>query len=296
MEAARILKASGAAAATDGARGAVVGGGAGPLRLPRLRQSALGRPHDLKPKPEHARLAAYFNLDNGTGAIRGIFGQNNDGVCPSSRPGRAAAQPGRHHGQPAQHRRHRPHGLRRGGAARLPVHPGPRRLQLADPPHHVDTYERLQPGDLMKNAVVMAAFAYHAANRAERLPRSRCPSPRRAPSPLGRRPRLPPPSGGPPRHPRPSRPAPRQNRASPREFISLARGLGMPPIISRRQSHWFGARRGQAGRRSLAQLRAAGRPGHTLAGDEVADLAGALRSHRRRSDHPGFRAVQVPAQ
>lgn len=39
--------------------------------------------------------------------------------------------------------------------------------------HHstMDTYERLQEEDLRKNAVIVAAFAYHAANREEKLPR-----------------------------------------------------------------------------------------------------------------------------
>src|SRR5882724_7850882 len=33
-------------------------------------------------KPEHAKLAAYFNLDNGTGKIRGVYLQGNEGVRP----------------------------------------------------------------------------------------------------------------------------------------------------------------------------------------------------------------------
>ena len=39
--------------------------------------------------------------------------------------------------------------------------------------HHtnLDSYERLQPGDMMKNATIAAAFAYLAANRDEKLPR-----------------------------------------------------------------------------------------------------------------------------
>ena len=39
--------------------------------------------------------------------------------------------------------------------------------------HHtnLDSYERLQPSDMMKNATIAAAFAYLAANRDEKLPR-----------------------------------------------------------------------------------------------------------------------------
>ena len=36
-------------------------------------------------KPEHAKLAAYFNLDNGTGKIRGIYLQENAAVAPDLR-------------------------------------------------------------------------------------------------------------------------------------------------------------------------------------------------------------------
>ncbi len=35
-----------------------------------------------KLKPEQAKISAYFNLDNGTGKIRGIFAQNNKDVAP----------------------------------------------------------------------------------------------------------------------------------------------------------------------------------------------------------------------
>src|SRR4030095_675392 len=36
----------------------------------------------MKVKPEHARLSAYFNVDNGTGAIRGVYLQRNEAVAP----------------------------------------------------------------------------------------------------------------------------------------------------------------------------------------------------------------------
>ena len=41
----------------------------------------------LQLKPEHAKLSAYFNLDNGTGKIRGIYLQGNDAVRPIFAPG-----------------------------------------------------------------------------------------------------------------------------------------------------------------------------------------------------------------
>ena len=41
--------------------------------------------------------------------------------------------------------------------------------------HHtnLDSYERLQPGDMMKNATIAASFACLAANRDDSLPRKR---------------------------------------------------------------------------------------------------------------------------
>jgi Predicted aminopeptidases len=38
-------------------------------------------------KPEHARLSAYFNLDNGSGRIRGVNLQGNEGARPIFTPG-----------------------------------------------------------------------------------------------------------------------------------------------------------------------------------------------------------------
>jgi Zn-dependent M28 family amino/carboxypeptidase len=48
--------------------------------------------------------------------------------------------------------------------------------------HHSnqDVYERLQADDLMRNAVIIASFAYHAAIRDDRLPRKPLPPPQPA--------------------------------------------------------------------------------------------------------------------
>jgi carboxypeptidase Q len=45
--------------------------------------------------------------------------------------------------------------------------------------HHsnMDVYERVQPADMMKNAVIVALFVYEAANRDEKLPRKPLPKP-----------------------------------------------------------------------------------------------------------------------
>ena len=45
--------------------------------------------------------------------------------------------------------------------------------------HHSnqDVYERIQPEDMMRNAVIVASFVYHAANRDAKLPRKPLPAP-----------------------------------------------------------------------------------------------------------------------
>jgi carboxypeptidase Q len=42
----------------------------------------------------------------------------------------------------------------------------------------MDLYDRVQKGDLMQAAAIEATFAYHAAMRAEMLPRLPMPKPR----------------------------------------------------------------------------------------------------------------------
>jgi hypothetical protein len=37
---------------------------------------------DMKLKPDHSKLAAYFNVDNGSGKIRGVYLQGNDAMRP----------------------------------------------------------------------------------------------------------------------------------------------------------------------------------------------------------------------
>jgi hypothetical protein len=41
----------------------------------------------------------------------------------------------------------------------------------------MDVYERIQAPDMMNNAVIVTSFAYHAANRDDKLPRKPLPKP-----------------------------------------------------------------------------------------------------------------------
>ena len=127
-------------------------------------------------KPDHAKFAGYFNIDNGTGAIRGVYLQQNDAVAPIFREW---IEPFRSLGMTAitirntggtDHQSYDAIGL-----------PGFQFIQDAveydTMTHHtnLDSYERLQPGDMMKNATIAASFAYLAANRDDKLPRKPAP-------------------------------------------------------------------------------------------------------------------------
>ncbi|HEU4989900.1 MAG TPA: M20/M25/M40 family metallo-hydrolase [Gemmatimonadaceae bacterium] len=122
--------------------------------------------------PENAKIAAYFNVDNGSGAIRGVYLQGNAAVKPIFAQWLA---PFRDLGASTLTLSNT------GGTDHLSFDavtiPGFQFIQ--DPldyhtrTHHTneDVYERVQPHDMMQNAVIVASFVYDAANRAEPLPR-----------------------------------------------------------------------------------------------------------------------------
>ena len=75
------------------------------MKLPEFLRKPAG---PLELKPEQQKISGYFNLDNGTGKIRGIYLQENAAIGPDlSAVDRAVEGPGRHHYHHAQHRRHR---------------------------------------------------------------------------------------------------------------------------------------------------------------------------------------------
>lgn len=129
-------------------------------------------------KPEHAKVSAYYNFDNGTGKIRGVYLQGNDMVRPIFD---AWLSPFRDLGATTLASR------RTGGTDHLSFDeiglPGFQFIQ--DPieyearTHHsnMDVYDRIQPGDLMQASAIVASFVYHTANRPELLPRKPLPEP-----------------------------------------------------------------------------------------------------------------------
>ncbi|MHB0970498.1 MAG: M20/M25/M40 family metallo-hydrolase [Thermoanaerobaculia bacterium] len=129
----------------------------------------------LTVKPDHAKVAAYFNIDNGSGKLRGIYAQENAALVPIFT---AWLEP-----------------LHDIGATTVTMNnttgtdhlsfdtvglPGFQFIQDGvdyNRTHHstFDVYERLQKDDLMQASVVVAHFSWMAANRPEMLPRKPLP-------------------------------------------------------------------------------------------------------------------------
>lgn len=144
------------------------------LELPRgLREETW----PLTAKPEHAKISAYFNLDNGGGRIRGIYTQGNVAVAPifaswlapladlgvttvtNEATGSTDHVPFDRVGLPAFQFIQDP-------------------LDYFGRTHHtdIDTFEHLKREDLVQSSIVMATFLWQAANREELLPRKPFPT------------------------------------------------------------------------------------------------------------------------
>jgi len=123
-------------------------------------------------KPEQARVSAYFNVDNGSGKLRGVYLQENEAVAPIFD---AWMGPFKDLGMNTLTMRNT------GGTDHQSFDavgiPGFQFIQ--DPldyetrTHHsnMDVYDRLQADDLKQAAVIVASFAYEAAMRDQILPR-----------------------------------------------------------------------------------------------------------------------------
>lgn len=120
------------------------------------------------------QLSVYFNLDNGTGKIRGVYLQGNAAVQP------IFAQwllPFKYMGATTTTLQHT------GGtdhlsfdAIGLPAFQFIQdNIEYDTRTHHtnMDSYDHLQPNDLKQAAIVVASFVYNAAQRNEKLPRKK---------------------------------------------------------------------------------------------------------------------------
>jgi Peptidase family M28 len=145
------------------------------VNLPEYMRRATG---PLTVKPEQKLISAYFNVDNGSGKIRGIYTQGNAAIAPIFAQWIA---PLKDLGVTTISLRNT------GGTDHLSFDavgiPGFQFIQ--DPldyesrTHHSneDVLERLQPADLKQMATVEAIFVYNAAMRDEMMPRKPLPQP-----------------------------------------------------------------------------------------------------------------------
>jgi hypothetical protein len=176
IEAMRILKAVGAKPRRT-IRLALWGGEEQGLLGSRAYVKAhLADPQTMRRGPDYEKVSAYFNLDNGTGRIRGIWMEGNMALEPifarwiePLRPLGVTILGPRSVGS-TDHAAFDAVGV-----------PGfqfiQERLEYNSRTHHsnMDFVDRVQPQDLMQQAVVAASFAYLAAMRDERLPRKAAP-------------------------------------------------------------------------------------------------------------------------
>jgi len=178
MEAMRILKTTGVKLRRTVRVGLWGGEEEGLLGSKEYIKAHYGDPATMQLKPEHAKLAGYFNVDNGTGLIRGVYMQGNEAVAPIFS---AWMEPFKNLGMDTLTIRNT------GGTDHLSYDavglPGFQFIQdeveYNSRTHHsnMDVYERIQANDMMRNAVIVASFVYNAANRDEKLPRKPLPKP-----------------------------------------------------------------------------------------------------------------------
>jgi Zn-dependent M28 family amino/carboxypeptidase len=126
--------------------------------------------------PAHEKFSAYFNLDNGTGKIRGVYMQGNEAVRPIFR---AWLAPFKELGAETltisntggtDHQSFDAVGLPGFQFIQDPI-------EYSTRTHHtnMDVYERILEDDMKQAATIIAAFAYNAAMRDKKLPRKTLP-------------------------------------------------------------------------------------------------------------------------
>jgi hypothetical protein len=127
---------------------------------------------------EFEKFSAYFNLDNGTGKVRGVYLQGNESVHPIFRKwlqpfrelGAQTLTPSNTGG--TDHQSFDGIGL-----------PGFQFIQdeieYNSRTHHsnMDVYDRIQADDMKQASVILATFVYNTAQMDEKLPRKAVPTP-----------------------------------------------------------------------------------------------------------------------
>lgn len=136
-------------------------------------------PATMELKPEHSKISAYYNIDNGTGKVRGIYLQGNEAVKdiftqwlkPFHDMGATTVTISNTGG--TDHQAFDAVGI-----------PGFQFIQdeieYNTRTHHtnMDSYDHLQAEDLKQIATIVASFVYNSANLDQKLPRKALPAAR----------------------------------------------------------------------------------------------------------------------
>jgi hypothetical protein len=131
----------------------------------------------ITPKPEYGALKAYFNVDNGSGKLRGIYTEGNAGVnpllgewlAPFKSMGAGALVASKTHG--TDHESYQPLGLNGYQFIQDP-------LDYETRVHHstLDTLDHMRADDMRQISVVWAGVLWQAATSDKELPRQLVPT------------------------------------------------------------------------------------------------------------------------
>jgi hypothetical protein len=177
MEAMRILKAVGAKPRRTIRLGLWGGEEEGLLGSKAYVQAHLADPKSMALKPEHQKISAYYNIDNGTGRIHGVWMQGNLAIIPVFDEW---IKPLRDFDVTTL----TPQSVRGSDYLSFDDVGIPAfqfmqdRLEYNSRTHHsnMDVVDRVQRDDLVQMSVIVATFAYNTAMRDEKLPRKPLPA------------------------------------------------------------------------------------------------------------------------
>jgi hypothetical protein len=137
-------------------------------------------PETMTLKPDQEKISLYLNVDNGGGLIRGLLLNGNEAIAPVFAKW---MEPFQNLGMGLLGPR-----ITGGGdhvpfdAVGIPAFEFIQDLLEFRRTAHTnqDVFDRVQAADMMENAVIVASFAYQAANRDERMPRKPLPTAQQA--------------------------------------------------------------------------------------------------------------------
>ena len=135
-------------------------------------------PAVMKTSDEHKNFSGYFNVDNGTGRIRGVYLQGNEMMRPIFEQWFAALKdltPGVITVRDTGGTDHQ--SFDRVGLPGFQFIQDPMDYDTRTHHSNMDVYDRIQQADMEQMAIIEAVFVYNAATRPDKLPRNDLPAP-----------------------------------------------------------------------------------------------------------------------